>query len=185
MIALKNVFCLKITVTIILCSCLFAGCSNFHEVSKDTLYRSGQLSASQFDKYIHKYGIKTVINLRGPSPQDKWYKEELASMQKNGVRHFDIDLTATKYVPPAMVDSMIMLASSAPKPILVHCKAGSDRTGLFCAAWRYKIDHQQMKIASKQLSFFYGHIPFFMWSKTDAMDNSFYDYVKENGGLHN
>jgi hypothetical protein len=32
--------------------------------------------------------------------------------------------------------------------------------------------------ASKQLSFIYGHIPFFIWSRTEAMDSSFWDYVR-------
>jgi protein tyrosine/serine phosphatase len=179
MIWIINIIALKRTFVVFLCYLLISGCNNFHEVSKGKLFRSGQLTKNEFDKYIHKYNIKTVINLRGTSPQDKWYKEELTVAKENGICHLDFNLTATKYVHPQYIDSMLLLASSTAIPILVHCKAGADRTGLFCAAWLYTIDHQQTNIASKQLSILFGHIPFFIWSRTDAMDNSFRDYINK------
>lgn len=114
MIQLKKDPFLKWAVVITLCCSVFLGCNNFYEVSEGTLYRSRQLNANQFDKYIHQYGIKTVINLRGQSPQEKWYLEELAVMQKNGTQHFDFKLTAIKYVSSEMIDSIITTSSSAP-----------------------------------------------------------------------
>lgn len=71
-----------------------------------------------------------------------------------------------------------MVAASVDKPILVHCQGGADRSGLFCAAWKLKIDNVSEEKASKQLSVVYGHVPHFMWSGTEAMDSSFHDYAR-------
>lgn len=158
--------------------CLIAGCSNFHEVTPGELYRSGQLSAKQFDRYIKQYGIKTVINLRGESKKAKWYKEEMKVMGKDSVNHINIRLFARRYIPPMKVDSIINLAVTAEKPILVHCQGGADRSGLFCAAWKLKIEKRSAEESSKQLSFVYGHIPYLIWRKTAAMDSSFRDYTR-------
>ena len=157
---------------------IVTGCSNFHEVTPGVLYRSRQLSGSQFDHFIKKYRIKTVINLRGASAGAKWYQDEMNVMQRDSVSHLDIHLSAVKYVPPQRLDSIMGVAASATKPILVHCQGGADRSGLFCAAWKLKIEKVPEVKASKQLSFIYGHIPFFIWSGTEAMDSSFRDYVR-------
>ena len=155
---------------------LATSCTNFHEVTPAVLYRSKQLSGSQFDHFIKKYQIKTVINLRGASPDSKWYQDEIKIIQVDSVTHLDIGLSAVRYIPPQKIDSIMVVAVSASKPILVHCQA--DRSGLFCAAWKLKFEKVPEEKASKQLSFIYGHIPFFIWSRTEAMDSSFRDYVR-------
>jgi protein tyrosine/serine phosphatase len=137
-----------------------------------------QLSGSQFDHFIKKCGIKTVTNLRGEALGDKWYQDEMNTMQMDSVTHVDIHISAIQYVPPQKVDSIIEVAISATKPILVHCQGGADRTGLFCAAWKLKAENMSVARASKQLSFLYGHIPIFKWSKRVAMDSSFRDYAR-------
>lgn len=174
----KAVFILKLIAIILFFTGTFTGCTNFHEVTPKVLYRSKQLSGNQFDQIIKKYHIKTVINLRGASPGKKWYKEELYVMQMDSVTHIDIGLSATRYVSPQKTDSIMEVAVSAAKPILVHCKRGADRTGLFCAAWKLKFEHTSVENASKQLSYIFGHIPIPVLSKTDVMDSSFRDYAR-------
>jgi undecaprenyl-diphosphatase len=162
---------------------MFLNYSNFHVVSKGVLYRSKQLTGNQLDHFIRKYGIKTVINLRGESAGDKWYQEEINIIKKDSISHLDIHISAVRYVPPQKVDSILKVALSARKPILVHCQGGADRTGLFCAAWKYKVEKYSSSIAIKnQLTWKYGHIPFF-YNNTTAMDSSFYDYVKYIGNI--
>jgi protein tyrosine/serine phosphatase len=168
----------KLITVVVICIGIFSGCSNFHEVTPGKLYRSRQLSGNKFDHFIKKYGIKTVINLRGASPGAKWYEDEMNTMRKDSVSHLDIHLSATHYVPSQKIDSIMKVADSVQKPILVHCQGGADRSGLFCASWRLKIEKYSAEKSSKQLSFIYGHIPFSRWSKTEAMDSSFNDYVR-------
>jgi undecaprenyl-diphosphatase len=171
---------LKQIIVVLFSSSIFSSCTNFHEVTPGVLYRSKQLSGKQFDHFVKKYQIKTVINLRGASPESEWYQKEIKTMQEDSVTHFDIGISAVRYVPPQKVDSIIGVAESATKPVLVHCQGGADRTGLFCAAWKLKVENMSAEKASGQLSFIYGHIPFFR-NRTEAMDSSFHDYEKYLG----
>ena len=161
----------------VLFCCLLTGCSNIHEVTPGVLYRSAQLSGSRFDRLIQKYRIKTVINLRGASTGAKWYQDEVRVMQMDGVTHLDISLSAVRYVSARKIDSIMQVASSATKPILVHCQGGADRSSLFCAAWRLKCENASVENSSRQLSFVFGHVPFFL-NRTQAMDSSFHDYAR-------
>ncbi len=49
--------------------------SNFHEVAPG-IYRIAQPTRSQLTYYIHRNGIKTVINLRGCCDPSPWYLDE-------------------------------------------------------------------------------------------------------------
>jgi protein tyrosine/serine phosphatase len=171
----------KISRLLLFAACILmaavSACTNFHAVTPDTLYRSRQLSAAQFSRFIKKHKIKTVINLRGASPGSPWYRDEIETMRKDSVFHIDIRLSAVRYVPPQKIDSIMDVASSAAKPILVHCQGGADRSGLFAAAWKLKMERSSVDKASKQLSFVYGHVPFFR-NRTGAMDSSFRDYAR-------
>src|SRR5215469_14543770 len=51
---------------------------NFHIVVPGQLYRSGQPSAVQIAEYNKEFGIKTIINLRGPDRGSAWYDGEVA-----------------------------------------------------------------------------------------------------------
>jgi protein tyrosine/serine phosphatase len=61
---------------------------------------------------------------------------------------------------------------TAEKPILIHCKAGSDRTGLAAALYVAAVAKGGERKAEGQMSIAYGHfgIPF---SPTYAMEETF------------
>src|SRR5262249_44146427 len=42
-------------------------------------------------------------------------------------------------------------------PVLIHCSAGSDRTGAASAIWRMAVAGEEKAAASKELSLRYGH----------------------------
>ena len=56
---------------------IFSG--NFHEVVPGQFYRSAQLSGERLGAEIDRYGIKTVINLRGENPDKGWYVDEVSA----------------------------------------------------------------------------------------------------------
>jgi protein tyrosine/serine phosphatase len=145
---------------------------NVHEVEPGQLYRSAQLSGSALNGVIDRYGIRTVINLRGRNPSSEWYRDEMAITARKGITHMDISLSARKEPDAAAVDQLIEAFKTAPKPILVHCEAGADRSGLASAIFELLVVHRSASVAEKQLSFYYGHFPWLI-SKTDAMDIAF------------
>jgi protein tyrosine/serine phosphatase len=60
----------------------------------------------------------------------------------------------------------------APKPLLIHCLSGADRTGLASALYLAAVSKTNEKVAEGQMSIFYGHIALSI-SRAFAMDRTF------------
>ncbi len=68
---------------------------------------------------------------------------------------------------PHDIQELLRLFNTAPRPVLIHCKVGADRSGLAAAIWQGVIEGRPKSEAKKQLSFVYGHMPF---GPTQALD---------------
>ncbi len=143
---------------------------NFHQITPGEAYRSAQLDRDELEYYIKKYRIRSVVNLRGKNMDAEWYREEIAVCAGQNVRHFDVPLSATEEPRQEDIGRLMEIFNSAPRPLLMHCQAGADRSGLAAAIWKVEIDHQPKSEARKQLSLLYGHIPI---GKTTVLDRFF------------
>ena len=133
---------------------------NFHTVTPEEAYRSAQLDRDELRHYARKYHIRSIINLRGKKPGKAWYREEKATAAELGIRHIDYGgIGAVR--PPSASDlaTLLTLFATAPRPVLLHCQAGADRSGLAAALWKKAVDKTPARQARKQLSLRYGHIP--------------------------
>ena len=153
---------------------------NFHSITPKEAYRSAQLDDMKLEHYIKKYGISTVINLRGKQINYKWYFDEIGTCQKNNVLHYDIRMSAEKTPSNGTIKTLISLFIKAPRPILIHCKAGADRSGLAAALWKTVIDRIPKAEAKKQLSIWYGHMPF---GPTQVLDEFFEHYRLQRNAI--
>jgi protein tyrosine phosphatase (PTP) superfamily phosphohydrolase (DUF442 family) len=153
---------------------------NFHIVSPGLVYRSAQMNARALAAVIPEYGIKSILNLRGMGEREDWYVVETNTAREFGVQHYDYALSAGRELKDDEMDRILATIRSAPKPILIHCKAGADRTGLVGALYLYSVEGQPAQSAQSQLAVFYGHVPHLLWSDTIAMDNSFSRYVSNH-----
>jgi protein tyrosine/serine phosphatase len=158
---------------------ILATSGNFHTVKAGQLYRSAQLDKAEFGQAIESYHIKSVLNLRGPNPESAWYKDELAAMREHAVDHYDVGISAHQPPTAEQMARILRILRTAAKPILIHCKAGSDRTGLVAALYRYAIEGEPAEQAASELSLRFGHFPY-LTSKTGAMDNSFSTYTNRS-----
>jgi protein tyrosine/serine phosphatase len=145
---------------------------NFHEVVKAELYRSAQPTAKQIDSYVQSYGIRTIINLRGKSDNAQWYQAEVATARELGLTHVDFKMSASRQLTLAETDHLITLLREVPKPVLIHCQAGADRSGLVAAIYLHAIDGVDAETAEKQISIRYGHIGIPYLSSAVAMDDN-------------
>jgi protein tyrosine phosphatase (PTP) superfamily phosphohydrolase (DUF442 family) len=144
------------------------GGGNFHEVEKGVLYRSSWLGAEGLEKAITRHGVKSVLNLCGEQPGDAWYDGEVEVSRRRGIKFVSMGLSANTALDAAQLVNLTDALRDAPKPLLIHCRAGSDRTGLACAI--YVASHGgSYRDAQAQLSLYYGHFPYF-GSKSVAMD---------------
>lgn len=151
--------------------------ANFHTVARGQFYRSAQLNADELLSAINTYGIKSILNLRGRNPDAAWYVDEVAVARQRGVVHYDVRVSAQEPLTEAQVGRILDILRRAPKPILVHCKSGADRTGLVSALYRYALQGRSATEAEDEMSVRYGHFPY-LSSKTVAMDVTFQKYQR-------
>lgn len=145
---------------------------NFYAVVPGELYRSNQPTAARVADYAQRYGIKTIVNLRGNGEDAAWYKDEVSAATTLGIEHIDFRMSAWKELSPDQSQKLVALLRDAPKPILIHCKSGSDRTGLASALYLYQITKANEDTAERQLSIRFGHLGIPFLSPTYAMDKN-------------
>lgn len=132
---------------------------NFHPITPGEAYRSAQLDRDELQHYIRKYNLKSIINLRGKRAGSSWYPEELDVSRQYNCRHYDLSIPTDRSPSQAQLKELIRLFKTAPRPVLFHCKAGADRTGLAAALWKAVVDREPKQLAKKQLSVRFGHFP--------------------------
>lgn len=111
----------------------FGFSDNFATVRPGWLYRSGQMGAAPLAAAIERYGIKTVLNLRGSHPESAWYRAERAATLGGGATQVDIPMSSCEWMSRAQARALLEVLDSAERPLLVHCFHGSERTGLVSA----------------------------------------------------
>ena len=143
---------------------------NFHPITESEAYRSAILDRDELENYVKEYNIKSIVNLLGEKAKETWYQEEIEVSAKYNVKHYDLSLPALREPNEEEVQRLVEIFKTAPRPVLIHCKAGADRSGLAAAMWRVVIDKEPKSTAGKHLSVWYGHIPV---GNTIAMDRFF------------
>lgn len=153
---------------------------NFRVVDAGKCYRSEQLKPQAIKDAIQSHGIKSVINLRGERSNDAWYKGELAACVDEHVDHADFDIGLGALPKPEVLQRLVEKIEAGPYPILLHCRSGSDRTGLASAFYVHLVEKKPLAEAeAEQVTWRYGH---FNLGKARSI-NSFFDlYHATSGG---
>ncbi|MFK0165377.1 dual specificity protein phosphatase family protein [Rhizobium sp. NPDC090279] len=146
--------------------------TNFHPVIAGELYRSSQPSPATIAELQKQYGIKTIINLRGYNSGRHWYDNEVAEAKELNIGHIDFHMSSGRELTQAQAAQLVEIMRDAPKPILIHCQAGADRTGLASALYLAAIAKTNEATAAGQMSIIYGHLPL-SFTRAYAMDRTF------------
>lgn len=102
--------------------------ANFREVVAGKVYRSAQPLPAHLEKWIGRYGIRTIINLRGNA--GKVTAAEQAVADKLGVNMISVKLGSKNPLPKDSLAELIKIIETAEQPILIHCSGGTERTGV-------------------------------------------------------
>lgn len=159
------------------------GNGNFHAITPGEAYRCAQPDYQELEYYQKTYGIRSIINLRGRNTGEKWYSQEIRFSAENGIAHYDIALSASSEPTARQVHELMVIFRTAPRPVLIHCMSGADRSGLVAAMWKVVVDGEPKSVADRQLSIRFGHIPI---GSTTAMDRFFMSWKPpENHSFRN
>lgn len=145
---------------------------NFAVVLPGELYRSNQPDAARLASYKERYGIRTIVNLRGDNGNAGWYRDEVAAAEKLGLTHLNFRMSARRELSVDEARQLIAILADAPRPILIHCRSGADRTGLASVLYLSRIAKVDEDEAEKQLSIRYGHVGIPFLSPAYAMDET-------------
>lgn len=125
--------CLTAGVILVAAAAAWYADDNFHVVVPGQLYRAAQFNAKQLEDAVKRHGIRSVINLRGANKEKEWYQTSRDTGALLGLQFYDVNLGSRQL--PAVTEflKLIEALSRAPRPVLVHCQSGADRSGLASA----------------------------------------------------
>jgi protein tyrosine/serine phosphatase len=99
----------------------------------ETLYRGGQPTSAGLEK-LHELGIDIIVNFRD-EPQK--IETERQVVERLGMRYISIPWRGKDDPDDRQVAAFLqLLRESEGKKVFVHCKRGSERTGVMIAAFR-------------------------------------------------
>lgn len=108
---------------------------NLHEVIEGEVYRSAQPSGPRLTEWIETLSLRSVVNLRGRKSQDdrRWLRDEIEAAERAGIEHVSIRMSADDVPPAPTLRRLVETLDSAPRPLLLHCAAGAERSALASA----------------------------------------------------
>jgi protein-tyrosine phosphatase len=135
----------------------------FGVVEQGRIYRSGQISAPLIKKILTKYNVRVIIDLTSADTNDRDKQAEKQAAAELNVRILRYSLRGNgtgdvNYYASAV--TAILNAEKQNLPALVHCAAGTQRTGGVIAAYR-------LLVQKKDPAFVISEMKRYGWNSKD------------------
>lgn len=108
---------------------------NFHWIEPGEAARSAQAYAGFLGAFLRAHGIRALINLRGTNPRNFWWRHETQTCEREGILHIDAKLNSRQLPTRDMLRGLIDAFDAAPRPFLIKCSGGQDRTSFAAALY--------------------------------------------------
>ncbi len=144
--------------------------TNFHKIDED-VWRHNHPSAARLAQ-LKAMGAASVLTLRGDGSFVSQIEAETCAQL--GLVFRGISLRASTLPTRKAVVELIDALRDLPKPIVVHCKSGADRTGLAGAIYLHVFAGVPLEQAREQLSVRFLHNP---WGKARIVHRFLDAYV--------
>jgi protein tyrosine phosphatase (PTP) superfamily phosphohydrolase (DUF442 family) len=120
---------------------------NLHLVAPG-FYRSAQPNRDGY-ALLKKMGVKTILTLKDNGDQER------SDAAKEGINVENVPMSGFSAPSFEQVDQALGVIAAAPRPLLVHCQRGKDRTGFVVASYRVTVEKKDLE-ASVQEAYDYG-----------------------------
>ncbi|MBC7466760.1 MAG: tyrosine-protein phosphatase [Bdellovibrio sp.] len=132
---------------------------NFEVVEDGKLYRSAQLTTEELQETVRKYNIKTVMSLRGSPGRTDYYEPEADTVAGLKIKFVPIPMSDRYYPLESEVKEVFSVFEDPSNyPVLIHCRVGTDRTGMVAALYERVYMNKSVDEALKQLTFDNWHV---------------------------
>lgn len=147
---------------------------NWGVVEAGRLYRSNHPLPWQLRDAVRRFGLRTVINLRGHRLACGSDQLGRTAAQELGLVHVDAPFESRGAPHRDRVLRLAEVYRGMAEPALIHCKSGADRTGLGAGIWLL-LQGRPPGQALDQLSVRFGHV---RQSRTGILDAFFLLYAE-------
>ncbi|HKD47302.1 MAG TPA: hypothetical protein VKB67_06420 [Rhizomicrobium sp.] len=153
---------------------------NFHWVVPGECARAAQAWAGGVGPFLEKRGIKAVINLRGRNDDLSWWRNETGAARARGIAHLDAMLDSRKLPTQPMLMRLVEVFDSAPRPFMLKCSGGQDRTSFAAALY---LIHRGGWAAMAEAKGQYARFPYLHFPKKhQRWLRPFLDFAAEDAG---
>jgi hypothetical protein len=135
---------------------------NFHWIVPGEVARSAQAYAGFLGPFLKHHGIATVINMRGANPRFRWWHYETQVCKKLGVVHCDVKMNSRLLPTRAMLLELLDAFDHSPRPLLLKCSGGQDRTSFAAALY---LLHTRGEAARAEADAQFAGWPYLHWPK--------------------
>ncbi len=157
---------------------------NLHTVIPGRVYRGTQPTAALVERLVRDYGVRTVVNLRGCCTPLDWYLEEAATAQRLGLNLEDVSFSAVHLPAPGELRLLLEIFDRAEYPIYLHCRHGSDRTGMAAAMILLLQEGVSYAEARRQLGLYYAHLSLGKTAHLDRFFDLYVEWLRTTGREH-
>lgn len=158
---------------------------NLGTIEAGQIFRSAQLSPNHLGQLVRDRGIKTVLNLRGPNPDQSWYRGEVAAVTEAGATLIDVPLSSDQWISREQARTLLEVLDQSERPLLFHCEFGAERTGLVSAFAELLRPGRTLEDARSQFSIRYLFLPTKDGSMMLGHLDRYEDWLRETGQGHN
>jgi protein tyrosine/serine phosphatase len=121
----------------LLAACGSVGVVDRTETGETILLRGGQPTLPSLRSLHERYGIRTVVNLKGAEPGEDSYREEQRAVEAIGARWVQLPFSGYEMPSGESVVAFFDLVEDARNwPIFIHSEGGVHRTSLVVALYR-------------------------------------------------
>src|SRR4051812_43355777 len=129
-----------------------------HTVFPGRVFCCAQPTPAALKEMVRDHGIRTVVNLRGCCNPLDWYLDECRTTHDLDVAQEDISLSAGRLPSVHEMHRLVDVLDHSEYPLLIHCRRGSDRTGLVATLILLLETDIGVDEARAQMGLRYGHI---------------------------
>jgi protein tyrosine phosphatase (PTP) superfamily phosphohydrolase (DUF442 family) len=130
---------------------------NLHTVIPGEVFRSAQLSAHELGDTLGDLEIRSVVSLRYADEEIEWYAQEKRIAEARGAGMHGLAISAKRLPSRQKLRRLLEILDTAERPVLLHCRAGTERTGL-AASLAALLEGNDLPSARDQFSLRFGYV---------------------------